>query len=110
MWETNTIWFEISIVSGTVALGHILLGHFEERTPRLRKLIKYVAVLIMTICISQFFGQTIALIVYGLLYIPVLWIHLVDLPKNGINGWTGKPKSKYYELRKWDKDIFKNEN
>src|SRR5258708_22258642 len=26
--------------------------------------------------------------------------------KKGINGWTGEPKSKYYEFRKWNKDIF----
>jgi hypothetical protein len=32
------------------------------------------------------------------------------LPKKGINGWTGEPKSKYYEYRKWDKDIFKKIN
>jgi len=109
MWEINTIWFEISIVSGTIALGHIFLGHFEERTPRLRKFIKYGLTLILVICLSLFFGQKIALIVYALLYLPVLWVHLIDLPKKGINGWTGKPKSKYYELRKWDKDIFKDD-
>ena len=109
MWDTNTIWFEISIVSGTIALGHICLGHFEERTLRLRKFIKYSSVLTLIILLSHFFGQKVALIVYGLLCLPVFWIHLVDLPKKGINGWTGKPKSKYYELRKWDKDIFKDE-
>ena len=109
MWSTNTIWFDISVVSSTIALGHILLGHFEERTSWLRKLLKYLGVLVLIISLSQLFGQKIALIVYGLLYIPVIWIHLIHLPSKGINGWTGKPKSKYYELRKWDKNIFKDE-
>ncbi|MEO9484101.1 MAG: hypothetical protein ABJG47_11665 [Ekhidna sp.] len=109
MWDTNTIWFEISIVSSSIALGHILLGHFEERTPKIRKLIKYVVALILVISLSHFFGQKIALITYGLLYLPVLWIHLVVLPRKGINGWTGKPKAKYYELRNWDKAIFKDD-
>ncbi len=26
--------------------------------------------------------------------------------KKGINGWTGEPKGRYYEFRKWDKNIF----
>jgi hypothetical protein len=26
--------------------------------------------------------------------------------KKGINGWTGEPKSKYYDFRGWDKNIF----
>ena len=109
MWNTNTLWFEIAIVSTTFALGHILLGHFEERTPRSRKLIKYLAVLSLVIALSHFFGQQVALLVYGLLYLPAIYIHVVDLPRKGINGWTGKPKAKYYELRKWDKDIFKED-
>ena len=106
MWDTNTVWFEISVVCGTIALGHILLGHFEERTPRLKKFGKFIGALILVTYLSKYFGQGIALLVYGLLYIPVLWIHIIYLPKKGINGWTGEPKSRYYELRKWNKDLF----
>ncbi|MBX2984814.1 MAG: hypothetical protein LC109_00450 [Bacteroidia bacterium] len=108
MWETNSLWFEIAIVSITIALGHILLGHFEERTPRIRKLIKYIVTLIVVVGLSLCFGRTVALTVYSIFFIPVLYIHGVLLPKKGINGWTGEPKSKYYEFRKWDKDIFKD--
>jgi hypothetical protein len=25
-------------------------------------------------------------------------IHVWWLPKNGVNGWTGEPKERYYEL------------
>jgi len=36
-------------------------------------------------------------------------VHGYILPrKKGINGWTGEPKSKYYEFRGWDKNIFKD--
>jgi hypothetical protein len=109
MWEINTLWFEISIVSSSIALGHILLGHFEERSSRLRKLLKYIFALTLVISLSIFFGRMVALITYGLLYVPVLYIHFIALPKQGINGWTGKPKSKYYELRGWSQDIFNQE-
>jgi hypothetical protein len=26
------------------------------------------------------------------------YVHIVWLPKHGINGWTGEPKDKYYAL------------
>ncbi len=108
MWETNSLWFEIAIVSITFTLGHILLGHFEERSPRTRKLIKYLVTLMVVVGLSLCFGRTVAFSVYFIFFIPVLYIHGVLLPKNGINGWTGETKSKYYEFRKWDKDIFKD--
>ena len=106
MWDTNSIWFEIAIVSGTMALGHILFGHFEERTPRIGKLLKYIIVLALIIGLSVFFGRTVALTVFAICLLPALYIHMVVLPKNGINGWTGEPRSRYYDFRKWDKDIF----
>jgi hypothetical protein len=43
----------------------------------------------------------------SILIFPVIYVHGYYLPKRkGINGWTGEPKSKYYEFRNWDKDIF----
>jgi len=30
-------------------------------------------------------------------------VHAIWLPSKGINGWTGEPKDKYYELRGWPK-------
>jgi len=106
MWNTNSIWFEVSIVSIAILLGHIFLGHFEERTPKLRKLGKFLVSLLVVILLSIYFGRTIALSIFGLMFIPVLYIHSMWLPKKGINGWTGEPKTKYYELRGGDKNIF----
>ena len=106
MWDTNTLWFEISIVSIVILLGHIFLGHFEERSPKWRKLLKYLVTVIIIILISIFFGRTFALIILGLSFIPVVYIHAVLLPRKGINGWTGEPKSKYYDFRGWNKNIF----
>jgi hypothetical protein len=110
MWQTNTLWFEVAIVSIVLLLGHISFGHFEERSPKRRKLLKAIAAYIIVISISIAFGRTVAFTVLGLWLIPVLYIHGILLPKNGINGWTGKPKSKYYEFRGWSKDIFKEED
>jgi hypothetical protein len=51
----------------------------------------------------------VAMSVLAISFIPVLYIHVILLPKKGINGWTGEPKSRYYDFRKWNKDIFKDE-
>lgn len=110
MWNTDTLWFEIAIVSIFFLLGNIFLGHFEERSPKWRKLLKYLITLLILLSISIFFGRTIAFTLLGLSIIPIYYVHGVLLPKKGINGWTGEPKSKYYEFRGWSKNIFDNNN
>ena len=106
MWNTESLWFEVAAVSFVLMLGHIFMGHFEERTPALRKFIKAIAAISLIVLLSYFFGRTVAFVVFGLLFIQVLYIHAFWLPKKGINGWTGEPRSKYYEFRGWSKDLF----
>ena len=107
MWETESLWFEIAIVSILFAAGNILMGQFEERTPKLRRIGKYILFLIVICGISAFFGRIAAMLSLSVFVLPLLYIHGYYLPrKKGINGWTGEPKSKYYEFRKWDKDVF----
>ena len=102
----DTLWFEISIVTFFFLLGHIFFGHFEERSPKWRKLLKYFVTLAIVMALSHYFGRNVALTVLGLATLPVFYIHGVILPKKGINGWTGEPKGKYYEFRGWSRDIW----
>jgi hypothetical protein len=37
----------------------------------------------------------------GVPLMAVVYIHAIWLPKHGINGWTGEPRDKYFELRGW---------
>ena len=67
---------------------------------------KYIITLIIIVSLSIWLGRTVALITLFVALIPVVYIHGVLLPAKGINGWTGEPKSKYYEFRGWDKNIF----
>jgi hypothetical protein len=107
MWSTDSLWFEIAVVSIVYALGNILLGHFEERTPKLSRVGKYLLTLVIICIVSVCFGRTVAMLFLASFIAPLLFIHAYYLPKKkGINGWTGEPKSKYYDYRKWDKDIF----
>jgi hypothetical protein len=106
MWNTDSLWVEVSAISFFLLLGHIFFGHFEERSPKLRKLLKAIGAIILMVLLSIYFGRSVAFAVMGLWIIPLIYIHGVWLPKKGINGWTGEPKSRYYELRGWSKDIF----
>lgn len=107
MWTTTSLWFEIAIVSIIYALGNILMGHFEERTPKIRRVGKYLLTLIIICGLSILLGRAVSMICLVVLVIPVIYVHGYYLPrKKGINGWTGEPKKKYYEFRKWDTDIF----
>jgi hypothetical protein len=107
MWSTQSLWFEIAIVSIIFAIGNMTMGHFEEQTPKIRRVGKYLLFLLMICGISVAFGRLVSMIVLSAFFLPVLYIHIYYLPmKKGINGWTGEPKSKYYDFRKWNKDIF----
>ena len=108
MWTTESLWFEVAVVSIIYAIGNIFFGHFEERTPKIRRLGKYLLTILIVCCISQFFNRALAMWLLASMLIPFLYIHLYFLPrKKGINGLTGEPKSKYYEFRGWNKDTFR---
>lgn len=110
MWTTESLWFEVSIVSIIFAIGNMIFGHFEERTSKLRKVGKYILTLSIVIAISVYLGRTVSMSLLCAMFIPVLYIHAYYLPKKkGINGWTGEPKGKYYDFRGWSKDVFKNQ-
>ena len=103
MWSTNTYWFDFSIVSLIYAIGNIVFGHFEEHTPKWRRVLKYMLTLAIMISITHFFGREWTYVLYGLLILFFFYVHGYALPKKGINGLTGEPKEKYYEFRGWDK-------
>lgn len=94
----NSLWFDVAIVMGIFAFGSILFGHFEEHKPKWRRILKVVIVSTIVATVSATIGRAWA---FGLLSLPLvaaLVIHVWWLPKHGINGWTGEPKDKYYEL------------
>jgi hypothetical protein len=110
MWLTDTLWFEVAVVSAIYATGNIVFGHFEEQTPKWRRLGKYVLTLVIVLALSVFVGRRASMSLLGAMIVPLLYIHGYYLPKKkGINGWTGEPKRKYYEFRGWKTDVFDQE-
>lgn len=98
------MWFEIAIVALLLLVGQILGGHFEEQTPRWRIFGKNALGIVLFVSISYFFGRFWFYVSLVATMIPVLIIHVWWLPKHGVNGWTGEPKEKYYELRGWTRE------
>jgi hypothetical protein len=95
------MWFEIAVVQTLFAAGGILFGHFEEGTPKWRRLLKLATVTTLAVAVSHFFGRAAFWGMLGVMAVAVLAIHAWWLPKHGINGWTGEPKDRYYALRGW---------
>lgn len=60
--------------------------------------------IVAAVVISATLGRVWFLSLLGLLSLVVLYIHAVWLPMKGINGWTGEPKEKYYQLRGWSQE------
>lgn len=98
MWSLDTRWFDVAVVMGIFAVGTVLFGRFEEHKPRGRRLAKVALVLAVTLAVAEMAGRVWA---YALLAVPLLgaaWVHLVWLPRHGVNGWTGEPRERYLAL------------
>jgi hypothetical protein len=100
----DTLWFEVAVVTSIFALGNIFFGHFEECTPKWKRALKMVLFTAVVIALSAFLGRGWAFGFLGLTLLFALYVHAVWLPSKGINGWTGEPRDKYYELRGWTKE------
>ena len=86
-------WFELSIICGIVCFGQIVFAHFEERTPKSRKLRKLALMILLTAWISTQFGRTVFFSILGIMFLGVVVIHAWWLPSKGVNGWTGEPRN-----------------
>ena len=95
------MWMDVAIVASMFALGNILFGHFEERTPKWRRVAKFFLTIAVVAVISVTVGRIWVYVLIGIMFAGTVIVHAWWLPRHGINGWTGEPKEKYYELRGW---------
>jgi hypothetical protein len=100
---TDTLWFEVAVMASIFAAGNILFGHFEERTPKWRRVAKFVLVTGLAVLVAATAGRVWFFALLGLATAAFIVIHAWWLPRHGINGWTAEPKEKYYALRGWDR-------
>jgi len=98
MWSIDSPWFDVAVVMTIFALGNMQFGRFEQHKPLARRVLKVVIVLAVTLTVANTVGRAWA---YALLAIPLIaavYVHVVWLPKHGINGWTAEPYDRYLEL------------
>lgn len=98
------MWMAVAITAIIFAIGNILFGHFEEKTPKWRRVAKVFLVLGLVAGLSARFGAAWGLFPIALMLVGFVIVHLWWLPhRHGINGLTGEPRDKYYEFRGWNK-------
>jgi hypothetical protein len=95
------MWMPVAITAMIFAIGNILFGHFEERTPKWRRVTKVLLVTGAVGALSWKYGSLWGLFPVGLMLVAFIVVHLWWLPRRGINGLTAEPKDRYYELRGW---------
>ncbi len=95
------MWLELAVLFGIHSVGGILLGHFEARTPRARRLAKLAVTTSITALIYLTVGRPWSLIWLAAPLAFAVYIHAIWLPRRGINGWTAEPRERYYKLRGW---------
>ena len=95
------IWIDVAVIASMFAIGNILFGHFDERTPKWRRVLKFFIMTGLIALISSTAGRAWSAAFVGTLLGLVVVIHGWWLPKHGINGLTAEPKDKYYALRGW---------
>ena len=92
---------DVAAMAVFLAIGNVVFRHFEPRKTLWQRLLKIVAILMITALISHYFGRIGVLIAFGIVAIPGIYVHAIWLPRHGVNGWTGEPREKYYALRGW---------
>jgi ABC-type sugar transport system permease subunit len=100
-FATNTLWFEVAVITSIFAVGLIFFGHFEAETPKWRRVLKTIVMTALASTISAVFGRIWFFVLLASLFVVGLYVHAWYLPRHGINGLTGEPKEKYYALRGW---------
>jgi hypothetical protein len=95
------LWIDAAIMASLFAIGGIIFGHFEERTPKWRRVLKFFVMTGGVVAISATAGRAWSIGMVSALLGVVAVIHGWWLPKHGIHPITGEPKEKYYALRGW---------
>src|SRR5262245_49270101 len=98
MCSTQTVWFDVADVTAIFAIGNIIFGYFEAHKPNVRGLLKVVSFQTVIALLAAFGLRWVSYTIIGVFGLLALYIDAVWLPRHGVNGVTGEPKDKYYEL------------
>lgn len=95
--------FVLAATASLFTVGTILFGHFEERTPKWRRLLKFAITIGLTALLDATAGPRWAWTFILAAMSTGLVVHFVLLRRHGIDPWTAEPRDRYYALRGWTK-------
>ena len=75
------VWIDVAVMASLFAVGNILFGHFEERTPKWRRVLKFFLFTGMIALISSTAGRGWSIGLISALLVVVLIIHGWWLPR-----------------------------
>jgi len=91
----------LAIMAAFLLVGNVVFRHFDPQLPWWRRVLKAVAGMVITAVVSHYFGTTSVIVWFAIIAAPLIYVHGFWLPRNGVNGWTGEPRERYYRLRGW---------
>src|SRR3954451_16435657 len=92
---------DVGAMAAFLIIGNVLFRHFDPMMSLPRRVAKVALILAVTAAVSYFFGRTGVIVAFAIACVPLVYIHGIWLPKHGVNGWTGEPRARYYEVRGW---------
>jgi len=91
----------LALMAVMLAVGNVVFWRFDPRQPLWRRILKVVVTLAITAAVSRYLGAVGVIVWFAIVILPIVYIHGIWLPRNGVNGWTAEPREKYYALRGW---------
>jgi len=91
---------DLSVLLAIAVLGPALFAVFEVETPAWRKILKWAAVIGLTLALRTLLGHG-ALVLPALLAAGGMTAHFVWCRRHGIDPIRATPRRRYYELRGW---------
>lgn len=96
------MFFPLFVASTLLALGCMVFGEFETRTPLPLRITKLIVLLGSTALLTQVAGPGWALAWVGFMFGAGLSVHAWWTRRNGIAFLHPEPRAKYYALRGWN--------
>ena len=95
------MFLSLAIMVVILVVGNIFFRNFDPKLSWWCRLLKAFAGLTITALVSHYFGTIGVIVWFSLIAAPLVYVHAIWLPRNGVNGWTGEPRERYYALRGW---------
>ncbi len=95
------MYFELFLVTAIFSVGGIFFGHFEQKTPAWRRLLKLAIITGGTALLSATVGRPWVFIWIVGFPAAGVSVHVWWTRKHGIGVMSAEPKDKYYALRGW---------